>query len=69
MSHDLQLFSSDIHFNRENCDRKHPASIRRPGTSPEGLLKVFKSKTCSVLSGDSQVTNIKIDGFMKKLFF
>ena len=43
-----------------------------PGTSPEGLLTVLTSGTYrgpSGASGDSQVTNTKIDDLMKKLCF
>ena len=39
------------------------------GTFPEVLLKVLTSGTYRGLSGEFQVTNIKIEGFMKKLFF
>ena len=39
------------------------------GTSPEGPLKVLTSETYRESSGDSQGTNTKIDGFMKKMFF
>ena len=39
------------------------------GMSPEGPLKVLTSGTYDGPSGDSQWTNIKIDDFMKKLFF
>ena len=38
-------------------------------TSPEGLLKILTSRAYRGPSGDSQGTNTKIDGFMKKLFF
>ena len=39
------------------------------GTSPEGPLKVLTFETYRKPSGDSQMTNTKIDDFMKKLFF
>ena len=38
-------------------------------TSPEGSLKFLMSGTYGGPSGDSQRTNTKIDGFMKKNFF
>ena len=40
-----------------------------PRTSTEGPLKVLMSGTYKGPSGDSQGTNTKIDGCMKKLFF
>ena len=68
-SHDSQLFSGDIHFVRENYDRKHPAGTRRSGDVPWRCTEGPKVETCRGISGDSQGTNTKIDDFMKKLFF
>ena len=45
------------------------AGRRRPGTSPEGHLKVLTSGTSRGPSEDAQVTNRKIDNLMKKWFF
>ena len=47
---------------------RHPAGTRRPGTSPEGSLKLLTSRTSREPSGDSWVTNKKIDNLMKKVF-
>ena len=61
--------SGDIHFNQENCNRKHPAGTRDPrdvfwrsskGSKVRDLQGTFRG-----LSGDQY----KIDDFMKKLFF
>ena len=68
-SHDSQLFSGDIHFVRENCDRKHAAGTRRSGDVPWRCTKGPKVRDVQGnfrgFSGD----NTKIDDFMKKLFF
>ena len=46
----------------------HPAQYVL-GRSPEGPLKVLRSRTYKRPSGESQGTNTKIHDFMKKLFF
>ena len=49
----------------EGYNRLDPAGTRRPGTSPEGPLKVLKLQgTFRGLLGDQQ----KIDNLMKKVF-
>ena len=49
-----------IHYNQEDCHRKHQDNTRRPGNVPKGPLKILMSGTYRA--------NTKIDNFMKKIF-